>query len=288
MRQRKVRPHDTWSVARAKGEEMSRPTAFPCDLRLLVPLVLVAAGVAAWPRALHARTAEEALAEGDRAYAAASLADARRAYAEAVQVSSGNVTALCRLSRTESELGETQKGDEQRRTWADAVAHAREAVRVATESAEPHVCLAVALGRQALKEGPKTRLALSKEIKAETDLALKIDPKVGRAWHVLAMWNVKIAGLNGFERMMANSILGGVPQGASNANAEQAFQKAIALEPDYVNHHLEYGRFLKDQNRPADARRELEKAVALPATSSALDARYQADARELLGKLPKK
>ena len=86
--------------------------------------------------------------------------------------------------------------------------------------------------------------------------------------------------------MMANSILGGVPQGASNANAEQAFQKAIELEPDYVNHHLEYGRFLKDMKRPADARRELEKAIALPGTSSALDARYQADARALLEKLP--
>jgi Tfp pilus assembly protein PilF len=78
-----------------------------------------------------------------------------------------------------------------------------------------------------------------------------------------------------------------VPQGATIANADQAFQKAITLEPEYVNHHLEYGRFLKDQKRNADARRELERAVALPATSSALDARYQADARDLLGKLPK-
>src|SRR5262249_54768322 len=256
---------------------------FPRALRLLAPRVLCAAGVALWPPAAGARTTEEALAEGDRAYAAASLQDARRAYAEAVQASSGNVTALCRLSRTESELGETQKGDEQRRTWADAVAHAGEAVRVAPDSAAPHVALAVALGRQALKEGPKTRLALSKEIKSETDLALKIDPGSGRAWHVLAMWNVKIAGLNSFERMMANSVLGGVPKGASFANAEQA----IALEPDYVNHHVEYGRFLKDQKRPADARRELEKAVALPATSSALDARYQSDARGLLEKLPR-
>jgi Tfp pilus assembly protein PilF len=88
--------------------------------------------------------------------------------------------------------------------------------------------------------------------------------------------------------MLANSVLGGVPKGASNANAEQAFQKAIALEPDYVNHRLEYGRFLKDMKRPDDARRELEKAVSLPPTSSALDPRLQAEARELLGKLPKK
>jgi len=252
---------------------------------LLAPLTLCIIGALLPARTAWARTAEEALADGDQAYAAAKLDDARKAYAEALQISPGNVTALCRLSRTESELGETQKGDEQRHTRADAVTHARDAVRLATDSAEPHVWLAVALGRQALSEGPKTRLALSKEIKSETDLAIQHDPGIGRAWHVLAMWNVKLASLNSFERMMANSVLGGVPKGASYANAEQAFQKAIALEPDYVNHHLEYGRLLKELKRTDDARRELEKAVALPATSSALDTRYQSDARALLEKL---
>jgi len=265
---------------------MSRQIRVRRHMRLLDPLVLAACGAIWAPVPAGARTLEEALADGGRAYSAANLEDARKAYAEALQIAPADITALCRISRVESELGEMQKGDTQRHTWADAVAHARDAVRAAPDQPEPHVCLAVALGRQALKEGPKTRLALSKEIKAEADLALKIDPNVGRAWHVLAMWNVKIAGLNGFERMMANSILGGVPQGASNANAEQAFQKAIELEPDYVNHHLEYGRFLKDMKRPAEARRELEKAIALPGTSSALDARYQADARALLEKLP--
>ena len=87
--------------------------------------------------------------------------------------------------------------------------------------------------------------------------------------------------------MAANAVLGGVPKGASFANAETAFQRAIALEPDYVNHRVEYGRLLKEMKKTADARRELEKAVALPATSSALDARYQADARALLEKLPR-
>jgi len=49
---------------------------------------------------------------------------------------------------------------------------------------------------------------------------------------------------------------------------------------------VEYGRLLKDMKRPADARRELEKALSLPPTSSALDARYQSEARALLEKLP--
>ncbi len=235
----------------------------------------------------EARTTDEAIAAGDQAYAAARLEDARAAYDEAVKATPTHVPALCRLSRTYSELGETQKGDTQRMTWAEAVKLARQAVRVAPDSAAPHVWLAVALGRQALREGAKTRLALSKEIKAEVDRSISLDAGIGRAWHVLAVWNMKIAAMNSMERMTANTVLGGVPKGATRENAEQAFQKAIELEPDYVNHRVQYGRLLKDLKRVADARRVLEKALSLPPTSSALDARYQSEAREILEKLPR-
>jgi tetratricopeptide (TPR) repeat protein len=235
--------------------------------------------------AVDARTAEELVAEGDHHYAAARLAEAHTAYMAALREAPGHFAALCRVSRTESELGESQKGDVQRATRAAAVEHARLAIKAAPDSAAGHVWLAVALGRQALAEGPKTRLALSREIKSETDRALQLDPDNGRAWHVLAAWNAKLAGLNAMERMAANAVLGGVPKGASFENAEKAFQRAIALEPAYVNHRLEYGKLLKERGRKAEARQELEKAVALPPTSGALDARYQAEARALLAKL---
>ncbi len=256
--------------------------AFRAPLAALAALLLVTAGPA---RPAGAKTADELLAEGDQHYAAAHLAEAHAAYAAALQAAPGHFATLCRLSRTESELGELQKGDAQRATRAAAVEHARAAIKAAPDSAGGHVWLAVALGRQALSEGPKTKLALSREIKSEVDRALQIDSGVGRAWHVLAMWNVKLASLNAIERMAANVVLGGVPKGASYEQAEQAFQKAIALEPDYVNHRLEFGRMLKDRGRKADAKRELEKAVSLPPTRNALDARYQAEAKELLAKL---
>jgi tetratricopeptide (TPR) repeat protein len=262
----------------------------PFLLRRLAPMLLALSTAISLPLAgpaRAARSAADAIAAGDQAYAAAKLDEARAAYAEAVQAAPTLATALCRLVRAESEWGDSQKGDVQRATFASAVTHAREAVRVAPDSAAPHVWLAVALGRQALREGPRTRLAISKEIKSETDRALALDPENGRAWHVLAVWNVKVSSLNAMERMAANAVLGGVPKGASFANAESAFQKAIAIEPNYVNHRLEYGRLLKELKKPADARRELEKAVSLPATSSALDARYQAEARTLLEKLPR-
>lgn len=233
----------------------------------------------------RARSVEESLAEGDRQYAQAHLAEARASYLAAVQLAPGHFGALCRTARAESELAEVQKGDEQRRTRSAAVEHARAAVKAAPDSAAGHVWLAVALGRQALGEGAKTKLALSREIKSEVDRALQMDETLGRAWHVLAVWNVKLSSLNAIERMAANAVLGGVPKGASFASAETAFQRAIQLEPAYVNHHLEYGRMLRDLHRNADAKRELEKAVSLSATSSALDARYQAEARELLARI---
>ncbi|MEO5988754.1 MAG: tetratricopeptide repeat protein [Candidatus Eisenbacteria bacterium] len=234
-----------------------------------------------------ANGAGQGMAQGDRHYASGHLAQARAAYVGALQSAPGSYRALSRLSRSESELGELQKGDEQRRTWSAAVEHARAAVKAAPDSAGGHIGLAVALGCQARCEGAKTRLALSREIRSETDQALQLDPSIGRAWHVLAIWNVKLANLNAMERMAAKAVPGGVPKGASLEQAERAFQKAIQLEPEEVDHRLEYGRLLRALKRPSDARRELEMAASLPPIRSALDARYQSEAKELLAKLPR-
>jgi tetratricopeptide (TPR) repeat protein len=184
-------------------------------------------------------------------------------------------------------LAEDASGEDGRRLVASAVEHAREAVKTAPDSAVGHVELAVALGRQALKEGPKTQLSLSREIKSEVDRALALDPAQGRAWHVRALWNRKLASLNLIERAVARTILGGVPRGASMENAVADLQKAIELEPVYVNHRLELGRTFMQLKRRDEARRELERAVALPPTGNPLDPKYQAEARELLTRLKK-
>jgi tetratricopeptide (TPR) repeat protein len=235
-----------------------------------------------------AQSFAEHLARGDELLARGALADARGAYEKALEAQPEAYPALIRLARVESELGEEAEGETQRRLVGAAVAHARTAVKVAPDSAAGHVWLAVALGRQALKEGPKTRLTLSREIKAEVDRAIELDPGIARAWHVRGMWNRKIASLSLIERMAANTVLGGVPQGASKENAVRDFEKAVALEPAYVNHRLELGRTYMELERWDDARRELEKAAALPPTSGPRDARHQAEARALLGKLKNK
>ncbi len=236
----------------------------------------------------QARSENADLQRGDEFYARGRLSDARQAYQGALAAEPQGLEPLCRLARVESELGEESTGEAQRQYVASAVEHARAAAKAAPDSAQGHVWLAVALGRQALKEGPKTRLALSREIKSEVDRAIALDPAIGRAYHVRALWNRKLASLNLIERGLANTVLGGVPKGASMENAVRDLEKAVELEPNYVNHRLELGRtylMVKDRAR---ARRELEKAVALTPGGSALDPRYQAEAKELLAKLGKR
>ena len=229
--------------------------------------------------------AGDPITRGEELHAQGKLNQAREAYRVALQAEPSNFGALYRIAQVESELGEDASGEDQARLVAAAVEHARAAVTAAPESAQGHVWLAVTLGRQALKEGSKKRLALSREIKSEADRALQIDPGVGRAYHVRAIWNRTVASLNAFERMIANTVLGGVPKGASMENAVRDLEKAIELEPNYVNHHLELRRTFMMLKRTADARRELETAVGLPPTSNPRDPTYQLEARKLLNKL---
>jgi len=233
---------------------------------------------------LGAAVADDAVAAGDSAYARADLAAALPHYQLAL-AAAPTFGTLCRITRVESELGEDARGEARRRLVASSVAHAREAVALAPDSALGHLWLAATLGRKALKEGPRTRLALSREIKSEVDRAIAIDPGIGRAYHVRALWNRKVASLSAIERLAANAVLGGVPKGASMENAVRDLERAIQLEPDYLNHRLELGRTYLKLERLDEARRELERVLGLPPTSNPRDPHFQREARELLARL---
>jgi tetratricopeptide (TPR) repeat protein len=249
----------------------------------------IAGSALAWMLAVaHTAAAAEPTSAGDAAYAAGHANEARTEWLAALGTHPSDLALLIRLARVESEMSQDAKGEEARTLAMTAVEHARAAIKMAPDSAQGHVWLAVALGRQAMKEGPKTRLALSREIKSEVDRAIALDPRIGRAYHVRALWNRELSSLNLLERTLAGTVLGGVPKGASMDNAVADLRKAIELEPEYVNHHLELGRTYVQMKRQDLARAELEKAVALPPTSSVRDGHYQTEARELLARLPKK
>ena len=159
---------------------------------------------------------------------------------------------------------ETATGERRRRLRGAAVGHAREAVKTRRTARGPPRAGGRA-GPAGAQGRAKTQLSLSQRDQERGGPGAGDRPDAwggpGTCWPA---GTASSPSLNFFERTAANTVLGGLPKGATMENAVAHLQKAIALEPDYVNHHLELGRTFMQLERKAKARAELERAVALP------------------------
>ncbi len=279
------------ACARRLGPDPARATsarfrrALPVRARRLVA-GLAAVLLAAVPATIAASDlASPAHAHALELYYQGRLEAARVAYLGVLESEPHDHQVLVELARTESELGEDAHGESRRRLVASAVEHSREATAARPDVGECHLTLAIALGRQALREGPRTRLALAREVKAEVDRAIELEPDNGLAYLVRGMWNREVSSLGFFEKLAAHTVLGGMPRGASMDNAVHDFRRAAELSPTVVLLWLELGRTYSELGRAAEARAALEKAIALPPTSGPRDLVYQNDARTLLRRL---
>ncbi len=240
-------------------------------------LILTLVWIAAW-----SQSAQEWIQKGDEAYAKFDNAAALEAYQKAVEADPNNYEALWKLSRAYVDVGETLKDKDQRKQYyRRAEEYARKAIEVNPNGAKGHLYLSVALGRVALDASPKERIRMSKEIKAEVDKALQLDPNDDIAWHVLARWHRKLSTLSWIEKKFANLFLGGVPKEASIEKAVEAFQKAIELNPDHINHHLQLAITYEKMGEKEKAIAEYKKVLELP-VKDADDPEHKAFAKERL------
>ncbi len=233
--------------------------------------------------ALKAQTVEDYLAEGDSAYAKFELEKALEAYQKAVQLDSTNCEALWKLAQAYVDVGEKKPKKEQKQYYLTAEKYARQAVRLCPDNADAHFILSVAVGRVALLVGGKKKVKLSREVKAEAEKAIELNPNHDGALHVLARWHREVANLSGFLKLAAKVVYGGLPP-ASNEKAVEYFKRAIEIRPNHINHHLELGRTYQMMKKYDLARQEYEKVLELPETDPD-DPEYKAEARKLLEKI---
>lgn len=237
--------------------------------------------------AASAAELEAAVARGNQAYTRGQLQEALVSFTGAQGQAPAHYGALLGLARVESELAEGTRDEVRRRLVASAVEHARAAVKAAPDEAQAHVWLAVALRQQTEMEGPKTRAGLWREIKSELDRAIGLDAGIARAYLERGRWNRRLAGRGIWERTVSKVLLAKVPKGAASENAVRDLEKAVELAPTSIDAHMELAHMYLDRERHADARRELERAIALPAQRPR-DPGLQVEARALLEKLAKR
>ena len=226
------------------------------------------------------------LAQGDSALAALDIPGALRHYEAAVRADSLSYDALCRAARAAVDLGdETVDRAARRELYERATRYARRAVAAKPADADGHFHLARSLGVAALSVGVRDRVKYATEVRSEALRALELDPTHPGAMHVLGVWNAEVMRLNGFERTIARTFLGGRVFGAASwADAVRYLEQAVAVDPDRLTHHLDLARIYRDVGEKAKARDQYSAVIAGRATEYG-DARFKREATAELARI---
>ncbi len=215
----------------------------------------------------HAQTAEVFIAQGDALDAKHRNRDALPLYLEADKLSPNQADTLCRIAKQYSQImEETASVEEKKHLGPKALEAAERAKKLDPQNAGVRLTLAIVYGRIALTESNRKKVELSRLIKEEAEAAIRLNPREDYAWHILGRWNYEMANVNPFLKTMGEAIYGRFPD-ASNEKAAECFQKAVAIAPRQVAHHVELGRTYLVLGQKEKARTELEKALALPCTA---------------------
>jgi tetratricopeptide (TPR) repeat protein len=210
--------------------------------------------------------ADELIQKGNVYYEKLQPAEALKYYLPAEKLDPNNVDLLVRVSRQYRHLmSEASNKDEKIRLGNIALSYARRAVKIAPDSAEAEVAVAICCGRLLPLMSVKEQIADSRVIKAAVDRALVLDPRNDLAWQILGRWNLGFAELNPIKRALVQLAYGRLPP-ARFEDAKVCFEKAISLNPNRLLHYVELGRTYADMGKPAEARKNLLKGLSMPPT----------------------
>ncbi|MBO9728187.1 MAG: tetratricopeptide repeat protein [Chitinophaga sp.] len=171
--------------------------------------------------------------------------------------------ALNQASQLCSRIGNRQKSKDDKVNYFNmAKSYAQQALKVNPNSPDANLSMAIAMGRMALISGAKDKVAASKDVKKYAELAIKFNPSLAQAYHVLGKWNFEVANLNAFERGAAKMLFGGLPDG-SLQNAINNYEKCRQLDPAFLLNYYELARAYKENDQQDKAIEVLKKALTL-------------------------
>jgi len=234
----------------------------------MIGLILAAAapGLASETSAAHLKT-------GDRLFAQFDDADAFAEYGKAAGLDSMNFEAIWKAGLTSMNVGDriykTDKDSQSRKStfYKASFEYAQNALKLNPNDSETHFLFAAALARQVPSFSRKEQIAAAYTIREEIDRSLALDSNNDLAWHALAFWHRTLAELGGALRFVGGVLFGKIPAG-SFEEAVNGFQKAIALNPGYCDHHLQLGRTYLDMKEKDLAASEFRIALSCPDMTS--------------------
>ncbi|WP_395748908.1 tetratricopeptide repeat protein [Prosthecobacter sp.] len=254
---------------------------FPAFLRLLcVAFTLVV------PLSLSsAQTFEELIAKGDIYDTTFEANRALNYYLQAEKLAPENVPLLLRIARQYRYLLSSARSSEEKIRYGNSsLGYGLRAAKLAPSNSEAQLSPAITYGKMLPYESSKIQVEVTPLIKAAADKAIRLDPKNDTAWHVLGRWHQVLANVGAVKRALGGLIYGKLPV-TTNEAAVKCFVQAIAINPRRLRHYIELGHTYAQMGNTTEARRYLEKGLAMP-NKEHDDPELKTKGRETLAKLP--
>lgn len=214
--------------------------------------------------AAGAEDADALIAKGDRFDKRLQAKEALEEYLPANTLEPDNVYLLVRIARQYRHLmSDTSSKKEKLRLGRISLEFAERAATLAPNNAEAQLSPAISYGKMLPSMSSKDQVNASPRIKAAVDRTLQLDPTNDNAWHILGRWNRVLADISPLKRVLAKALYGDLPV-TTNEAAEKCLLKAIAIKPNRLMHYIELGRVYAQMGRKEEARKYLQKGLAMP------------------------
>jgi tetratricopeptide (TPR) repeat protein len=214
--------------------------------------------------AARAETAAALIAKGEACDERLQASEALQFFLPAEKLQPNNAELLVRIARQYRHLmSDTSSKKEKLRLGNISLEFAQRAATLAPKDAEAQLSPAISYGKMLPFMGSKDQVNASPKIKEAVDRTLQLNPKNDTAWHILGRWNRVLADINPLKRLLAGALYGNLPV-TTNEEAEKCLLKAIAINPNRLMHYIELGRIYAAMGRKEEARKYIQKGLAMP------------------------
>lgn len=231
-----------------------------------------------------AQTAEELVQKGEILDLKLDAAQALVYYQLAEKMQPDNADILVRIARQYRHLmADARSTAEKLKLGNTALVYGERAATLAPTNSDAQLSTAISYGKLLPLQDSKEQIRCSKLIKAGADKAIKLNPRNDLAWHIAGRWHRNVADISGIKRAIAAMVYEKLPD-ASTEEAVVCLEKAIAINPNRLIHYIELGRTYAQMGKKEEARKYLEKGLAMPNTDKD-DPEAKAMGRSVLAKL---
>lgn len=245
------------------GQSLSIREAMKFGRYILLLGLLTGAGAQANDAGLKGETAELYLS-GLEAQTDLRTEEALRILLQVEKLAPNNSKVLQKIARQYSDSTNDAKAkNEQLRLLDRALDYSQRATDLDPNDPVNVLSLAVTRGKIAGLGDNKSKVEAARDIKADAQRAIELDPDYAWAHHVLGRWHREVNELSTIARFFSKVLYGGIPD-ASIEDAVYHLNKARALDPENLSHMVELGFAYQAAGENDKARHYFERGLGMP------------------------